>query len=168
MTVPVTAETMEGQPCTLADMEASGMYQSAQLFFEQHRMLFFKVVYDQPDEDMRRSMDDPKALVQSVIMPWVKRLCEALKMLYDTWHPAAAACGGVFLEEEQAAYEMLAGRLHSTASMRSQLWQLLYYKKLVGSDIVQWIDRFCEENDIGMCHSKKEGMKWLERLRESL
>lgn len=178
VTVPTAAKTMTGLCCALADMEAAGMYQSAQLFFEQHQMLFFKVVYDQPDEDgfgggnkntpAPYGLSDLTAQVEKLCKPWAKMLCRELL-------PAHRACildsqrqQAAFSEQELAAEEAFAKLLRATAAMRGQLHQILYYKKLSGAALEHFISDFCEKNNVSPCHSKKEGMKWLCRLRETL
>ena len=51
-------------------MEAAGIYQSAQLFFEQHQMLFLKLFTDQPDEDGFDGGNKKYSPCQMVYLTW--------------------------------------------------------------------------------------------------
>lgn len=178
VTVPTAAKTMAGLCCALADMEAAGMYQAAQLFFEQHQMLFFKVVYDQPDEDGFDGgnkntsgpdvLCDPASQVKKLCKLWVKSLCRELLSAHHASILDSQRQQAAFSEQELAAEEAFAKLLRATAAMRGQLHQILYYKKLSGAVLEHFISDFCEKNNLSSCHSKKEGMKWLCRLRETL
>ena len=188
MTSPVEVKTMKDQPCSLADMEASGVYQAAQMFFEQHQILFFKVVYDQPDKDGQgggpNSLPEPENLPCSPadktagphsVSPGeeVKKLCgsgaeKLMKALFNAAADLEKLCPkkAVFSPQEIQAQEHVARCLRATVAMRKKLGQILYYEKLCGKDLVAFLRDFCETYPVEACGSKKDGMKWLEALEE--
>lgn len=166
VTFPVEVKTMDDQPCPLADMEGSGIYQAAQMFFEQHQMLFFKVVYDQPaaGTEGRRSASPGEE---------VKELCgrgskKLMQDIFDAASDLEKLCPkkAVFSPGEIQAQEHVAQCLRATAAMKKKLGQILYYEKLSGKDIEALLRDFCQTYPVKECGSKKEGMKWLGALEE--
>ena len=200
-TVPVVASTMEGLPCDLAEMEAAGMYQAAQMFFEQHRIVFFKVVYDQPDgpatpaasktepagtdaalKPAAMPADGPAApaaakmeptrtgaaAVRELCQGFAAPLCDWLEQINSELRRKLSETQVAFSQEDLLSEEAFAKELRATAAMRAQLHQMLYYRKLMGESAETVVKNFCESSGFVECNSKKEGMAWLNRLRESL
>ncbi len=166
-TVPVPAKTMAGLPCTLADMEGAGVYQAAQMFFKQHQLLFFKAVFDLPDMDDTQGSGTLPEQVSNLLEKFASELLEALFKAHETCMSNMAGETAAFSEEE-AAEQDFARRLRATAAMAGQLHHMLYYEKLKGTDVKQFLEDFSKKHGFDMCDSKKEGTKWLDRLRDEL
>ena len=167
-TAPVPAKTMAGLPCTLADMEGAGVYQAAQMFFKQHQLLFFKAVFDLPDMDDTQGSGTLPEQVSNLLEKFASELLEALFKAHETCMSNMAGETAAFSEEEAAAERDFARRLRATAAMAGQLHQMLYYEKLKGTDVKQFLEDFSKKHGFDMCDSQKEGTKWLDRLRDEL
>lgn len=169
-TVPMPVHTMNSLTCRLADMEAAGIYQASMLFFEQHRVFFFKAVFDHPenaDSERDRNMGDIREAREAagkICGRWAEPLCRFMKeisvRLLDGFEGAALS------EREKLARAGLAAKLRATEAMRLRLEQILDYGRLCGMDTTVFIDRFIEEHNISTCASKKEGARWIEAMRK--
>lgn len=197
-TVPVPATAMEGRRARLVDMEAAGIYQAAQIYFMQHRMLFFKVVFDHPGNDPEHAGGSEGACNAEPMSPEsVRQLCDNCIQTVLRFITRVEACGGIagggtsmsmtaggivagapsvsgVLAPSPAsdplsqAVLLLSQRLRATKAMELKLFQYLYYRQLCHGDALDYAARFLSDNDVPECRTKKEGMLWLEHFRKSL
>lgn len=191
-TVPVPAGTMEGRRARLVDMEAAGIYQAAQIYFMQHRMLFFKVAFDHPGlaggshngsaaepvspESVRQLCDD---CIQPVLR-FITRVAASGGIVgsgtctrmtaggITAGTPTAKATGSTAGEPLTQAVLLLSQRLRATKAMELKLGQYIYYRQLCHGDALDYTARFLSDNHVPECCTKKEGMLWLEHFRKSL
>ena len=174
---PRVVDSMKKLPCGLADMEGAALYETAQIFFEQHELLFFKIVYDHPDDARAPQVDMKKraelirarsAQVQQLCAQYAPALCEGLCAAEKASRRAYAGREQIFSREEQLAEEAFARDIKATAAMRHQLHQILYYKKLLGTDAAVFLRDAKQHYGLEPCTSKKEGMQQLRLLKEVL
>lgn len=168
-TVPKVVQTMHNCFCDLADMEGAALYQTGQLFFSQHQMAFFKAVFDIPG--YTNDADDRNAAIREVehiCARCVPGLMDNIKETYSLYRHRISMHTITFTESDLSVMETVSKKLKATAQMQRQLQQILYYEKLNGKDIGIFLDDFFVKNDFEQCRSKKEGMEWLNKLRETL
>lgn len=168
-TVPVPATTMEGRRARLVDMEAAGIYQAAQIYFMQHRMLFFKVAFDHPG--LAGGSHNGSA-AEPVSPEIVRQLCDDCIQPVLRFITRVEACG---VSAQSSAGDpltqavlLMSQRLRATKAMELKLGQYLYYRQLCHGDALDHAAQFLSDNDIPECRTKKEGMFWLEHFRKSL
>lgn len=168
-TAPKVVQTMHHCLCDLADMEGAALYQTGQLFFSQHQMAFFKAVFDIPG-DTNDAGDRNTAIreVEQICARWVQEFMGNLEEAYSLYQHQTSMRTIIFTESDLSVMETFSKKLKATAQMQRQLQQILYYEKLKGKDIGIFMDDFFNKNDIDQCRSKKEGMEWLNKLRETL
>ncbi len=177
VTLPVTAKTMDGLPCPLADMEGTGVYQAAQMFFGQHQILFFKAVYDLPGQEtdletlpgtQTGALPGPGDLVRNLCGRFAETLCRDIFSLAKSREQELSRGEMKFSGEEQKAEADFARRLKATEAMKKKMHQILYYEKVKGGDISGFLEEFGQKHGFDQCSSKKEGMVWLEQMTGDL
>lgn len=171
-TVSVPAGTMEGRCARLVDMEAAGIYQAAQIYFMQHRMLFFKAAFDHPDENSCSSESGCGG--EPVSPESVRQICDrcvfpVLRFLIRVEADSAiSATPDAVCDPLAQSLRLLSQRLRATKAMELKLGQYLYYRQLCHGDAPDYAAQFLFDNDVPECRTKKEGMLWLEHFRKSL
>ncbi len=144
----------------LADMESSGIYQSAILFFDTHQIIFVKIVSDNLNNI-------------PVKQPEIKLL---IKKNYDKIMQLAENASNCVLEikkfdltnDELNMYNLICGILKFTVSMKYKFKNLLYYYKLKGNNILTLlleIENKIKDTEI---KSKTEGKKYLEYISKKI
>ncbi len=141
------------------DMEASGIFHAAKLFYQPHQMFFFKVVSDYHDGEKLRKQD-----VLSLISDNIGQIAKWILPIHDELQSRKPM---VFSEQEKALLNRTAESLRLTVSMQFQLKGLLHYYKIKNGDFTRDLEQFLKENIKQTCKNKNEGKKYFEKLRKS-
>lgn len=150
----------------LVDMEASGIYQAAKLFFQPHQLIFLKIISDYLDT---KEVDKEKVmqLIEKKVKIIINWCYNAEKILQDTQDFS-------FTEREKERINEVSSCLKLSVSMKYNLSQLLYYYKLKTGEIETLINKFLQQENLLQngekisCNSKREGKLYLEKLKNSL
>ncbi len=144
--------SLEGQ---LVDMEASGIYQAANVFLQTHQLFFLKIVSDHLSI---------KALTAEKIAKLIGDKVETILNWANEMSPAFMYDKNVLSEEEEKILKKISETIKLTVTMEVQLKQLLKYYKLQYGDFTDVVSQY-----IGIeCKSKNEGKKYFEELRKKL
>lgn len=143
---------LEGQ---LVDMEASGIYQAALLFFETHQVFFIKIVSDYLNTKNLSEAFVLKLVEDKVqgIIAWMNEI--KLGFLYNK---------NVLSNEEQEILNLVVENLKLSSTMENQLKQLIIYYKLQHGDINDILNIYKTIE----CKSKSEGKRYFDKLKQEL
>lgn len=142
----------------LYDMEASAIYQAANIYVGPHKMGFVKVVsdngnYDNLTPDMVKTI---MADATGVIVQYVDDFVEVEGKVE------------VLSGSLDATYvNQLCADLHCSKSMQNQVEQLIKYLSLEGTDYKTYIDGLYQEGKIP-AHDKKNGKVCLDEIKGAL
>ena len=142
----------------LYDMEASAIYQAANIYVGPHKMGFVKVVsdngnYDNLTPDMVKTI---MADATGVIVQYVDDVVEVEGKVE------------VLSGSLDATYvNQLCADLHCSKSMQNQVEQLIKYLSLEGTDYKTYIDGLYQEGKIP-AHDKKNGKVCLDEIKGAL
>lgn len=142
----------------LYDMEASAIYQAANIYVGPHKMGFVKVVsdngnYDKLTPDMVKTI---MADATGVIVQYVDDFVEVEGKVE------------VLSRSLDATYvNQLCADLHCSKSMENQVEQLIKYLSLEGTDYKTYIDGLYQEGRIPT-HDKKNGKVCLDEIKGAL
>lgn len=142
----------------LYDMEASAIYQAANIYVGPHKMGFVKVVsdngnYDNLTPDMVKTiMADATGVIVQYVDDFVEveGKVEALSRSLDATY-----------------VNQLCADLHCSKSMENQVEQLIKYLSLEGTDYKTYIDGLYQEGRIPT-HDKKNGKVCLDEIKGAL
>ena len=142
----------------LYDMEASAIYQAANIYVGPHKMGFVKVVSDNGNYD-NLTLDMVKAIMADatgVIVQYVDDFVEVEGKVE------------VLSRSLDATYvNQLCADLHCSKSMENQVEQLIKYLSLEGTDYKTYIDGLYQEGRIPT-HDKKNGKVCLDEIKGAL
>ena len=142
----------------LYDMEASAIYQAANIYVGPHKMGFVKIVsdngnYDNLTPDMVKTI---MADATGVIVQYVDDFVEVEGKVE------------VLSSSLDATYvNQLCADLHCSKSMENQVEQLIKYLSLEGTDYKTYIDGLYQEGKIP-AHDKKNGKVCLDEIKGAL
>lgn len=144
-------------PEILTDMEASGVYQAASLFFQPHRMFFLKIVSDHMkgehiSPEMATSLVDTNV---SAVTEWLFKLQREIPVN-----------GFAFTGEEELCLKRLTECLKLSVSMENQLRQLMRWHRLNYGTFTDAVNLFIETNRLEECRSKNEGKIYFDLLKK--
>jgi len=143
----------------LADMEASGIYQSGILFFSAHQIIFIKIVSDNLN-NTKVIPSDVKQLIQKHYNKIIQLVENAENcLLYPTFD---------FTAKEYDIYNSISSSLRLTVSMKNKLRQLFYYYKLSGNSLIDILEQI--ENDLKntKIKDKNERRKYFEYISRKI
>ncbi|HZK28340.1 MAG TPA: hypothetical protein VFD00_12470 [Thermoclostridium sp.] len=144
---------------SITDMEASGVFHAAKLFYQPHQMFFFKVVSDYQD-----GKKISKKEVSSLISNNISQIAHWILPIHDELLSCAPMS---FYEHEKALLNKTAEELKLTVSMQFQLKGLMHYYKIKHGDFVNDLEQFLQKNITKPLKNKNEGKKYFEQLKES-
>lgn len=149
----------------LYDMEAAGIYEAAIPYFSCERLFFLKVVSDAltglselPEAKRRALVTDCITAILPELSAWLDKLSGYAASIYES--SPLGPDGAILFTQICTALRL------STASSR-RLYQLMLYLALSGSAYVDSMREFLAAPLAVPCRTKKEGLKYLERLSES-
>ncbi|SFR91688.1 hypothetical protein [Anaeromicropila populeti] len=144
---------------TLVDCEAASLYQSAQLFFQIHQMLFIKIVSDYLE---------PQSVTDIHVRSCIEcNLTAVFQWLENIQQSMQTACANSLLDVESIPeFHLLASQLKLSATMKAQLKQLLNYSQLKGKDTGQLLSLCLEKT--AQCNTKLEGKNYFEQFKQQL
>lgn len=142
----------------LYDMEASAIYQAANIYVGPHKMGFVKVVSDNGNYDnltldmVKTIMADATGVIVQYVDDFVEveGKVEALSRSLDATY-----------------VNQLCADLHCSKSMENQVEQLIKYLSLEGTDYKTYIDGLYQEGRIPT-HDKKNGKVCLDEIKGAL
>ena len=142
----------------LYDMEASAIYQAANIYVGPHKMGFVKVVsdngnYDNLTPDMVKTI---MADATGVIVQYV-----------DDFVEVEGKVEALSRSSDATYVNQLCADLHCSKSMENQVEQLIKYLSLEGTDYKTYIDGLYQEGRIPT-HDKKNGKVCLDEIKGAL
>lgn len=144
----------------LADMEASGIYQSAVLFFSAHQIMFVKIVSDNFNNI---------PIKQSEIKLLIKKNYDKIMQSAENAINCVSEIKTFDLtNDELNIYNLICGTLKFTVSMRHKLKHLLYYYKLKGNNALNLLNEIENKLKNTEIKNKTEGKKYLEYISEKI
>lgn len=146
----------DGQP-VLSDMESSGIFHAASLFFQPHQLIFIKIVSDfQKGEFISR--EKASALIKPNLQPITNWICQIASQ--------KANSNPVFTEDEELCLDEIISRLKMSVAMESQLRQIMKYYKLQHGSFKEKLNNYlCEISQLSI-RSKNEGKKYFDELKK--
>jgi len=140
----------------LVDMEASGIYLSARMFFQTHQMIFFKIVSDHLEKKDISSFNVPSIMDSSIeiILSWIQAIHT------DSYH-----CEASTDEIYQFTCEII-DNLKLSVSNQHQFKQYIHYYRLQHNDldsVLSQMSHVCKQ-----CKSKREGKQYFEKFKQQL
>ncbi len=137
----------------LIDMEASGIYESASIFFRSHQIFFIKIVSDYLKAE-NLSKDKISKLIEDKsvqIINWMNEV--KLAFYFDE---------NILSEKEQEMLNEVVKNLKLSATMENQFKQLVIYYKLQYGDFENLISRYIDVE----CKSKNEGKRYFGEFKQ--
>ena len=169
----------------LYDMEASAIYQAANIYVGPHRMVFVKVVSDNGNYDnltpamVKAIMADATDAIVQYVDDFVEvevlsGSLDATDSIYDTdkmysnkYENTSESLGCQRIEYDESYVNQLCADLHCSKSMENQVEQLIKYLSLEGTDYKTYIDGLYQEGRIP-AHDKKNGKVCLDEIKGAL
>lgn len=142
----------------LIDMEASGIYQAASLFFQPHQIFFIKIVSDYLYNSQEIKSEYISNLINDNlenIFNWCFDIDKSLKNDSE-----------IFTKEEYNLIKNAVEKLNLSFSMKVQLEQMLLYYKLKNEKISILLKEYLK--DTIDCKSKTEGKKYLNEIKQRI
>lgn len=158
VTVSVPVKENDIALCKLYDMEASAIYQAANIYVGPHKMGFVKVVSDNGNYD-NLTLDMVKAIMADatgVIVQYVDDFVEVEGKV----EALSSSLDATYVNQ-------LCADLHCSKSMENQVEQLIKYLSLEGTDYKTYIDGLYQEGRIPT-HDKKNGKVCLDEIKGAL
>lgn len=143
---------LEGQ---LIDMEASGIYQAALVFFETHQIFFIKIASDYLEA---------KNLSQAVVIKLVEDKAQSIIAWINEIKLGFLYNKNILSKDEQEILNLAVENLKLSSTMENQLKQLLIYYKLQHGDIIGILNIYKAVE----CKSKNEGKRYFDKLKQEL
>lgn len=149
--VAVTAD------CFVCDMEAAALYQVAEKYFYQDRMIFFKYVSDSGTKEAADIVirEDAKKSALNLIM-YLKNASETEDTVTAVKLRTASAC------------KKLETFLNASVSMCEEIEKLLSYRQLKYGDAEDFADEFLKRREINEPVLRKNGKRLLADFREEV
>lgn len=143
----------------LYDMESSGIYEAAGVFFATHQMAFLKVVSDHITDLAQFSPSMLRTHVTGCIEKNLPDIC--------SWSQGISSLLSApprLSPEESALFDAACAALRLSVSSRNQLHQLMLYLHLAGIPYLEAMKELLAAPLHTPCQTKKEGKYYLEQL----
>lgn len=139
----------------LVDMESSGIYEAAIVFFNTHQIFFIKIVSDYLNSKNTNQEKISKMLEENLktVIKWISEIKYNFSERKN-----------IFLKIEEDAIEDLCNRLKFSTTMRNQFKRIILYYKLQYGDVLTPINKYKEIE----CKEKNEGKRYYEELKRKL
>lgn len=143
---------------TLIDMEASGIYKAASIFFKQHNIIFIKIV-----SDYCNITNICSEYITKIIEQNIRNIFQILNNFQSTLVDNTIN----FSDKEQSLINKLANNLKLSVTMLYQLKQiLLYYKLKTNIDLSDMLIQYIE--DTNSCKTKFNGKIYFNKIKQDI
>lgn len=158
--VPVDAYKLQ-EDCSpkLYDMEATAIYQAANMYVGPHRMGFVKVVSD--NGDISKLTPEHVKQLMAEATPYIVNYIDRFLAQNNI------GVTGNSHEEDVLFVQKLCKDLHCSKTMENQVVQLIKYLKLEGCDYKSYINSLYEMEKLP-AHDKKNGKVCLDEIKREL
>lgn len=158
ITFPTICENLKDG--VLADMEASGIYQSAVLFFATHQIMFVKIVSDNFN-NIPVKQSEIKLLIE-------KNYDKIMQLAKNATNCVLETKTFDLTNDELNIYNLICDVLKFTVSMKHKLKYLLYYYKLKGNNVLTLLLEIENKLKTTEIKNKTEGKKYLEYISKKI
>ncbi|WP_244834464.1 hypothetical protein [Clostridium sp. BJN0001] len=140
--------------CSLADMESSGIYESASYFFKTYQIFFIKIVSDFFNDSIKKDIEKVKSLIyknSDKIITFLNKLDNDFS--YKT---------NILSEDDVKTIDTISCNLKFSSSMENELKRIIKYNNLKSKGVFKITDSLSNLK----CGCKKEGKIILEKIKQ--
>lgn len=137
----------------LIDMESTGIYESALTFYENHQILFIKIISDYLNT---RNLDISN--VKNILIDSMQKIISWILYLKDNINIS----NNILTENELQIIAKCSTNLKLSCTMEHEFLQIIKYYKLIHGDF----DAITNTILNIQCKSKREGKKYLEEIKQ--